>query len=586
MQLNIQCSSGDSACMPTFLHSRPRDMVMHIKDRMAQYLDSQQITETSPGTFKVTSEADKRSHVVTLGSSSTLPSCSCEDWKRNRLPCKHFCACFKAGWTWDDLCSQYKNNPLFTLDPVCFSYSPPASQPEEEPLQVQGNSQGEEDMSDGEDCEAGNKEGNEEDIQGNRILPQDDAQHLQECPAKIKTKETINRTRRRCIELLKAMSDTIFFVDNEDFLQNLEITLEDVAMEVKEHAPLDKRMALNTITKRIKRKSSGGICDATPPSKKGKHPYTDMLGESDKIMSKQVNVKALVDVAKPVPTNSLLSGDQSVAADLQEQSSMDVDEVHLQTPEKPVSGTWCKIGGTVLTLADEDLLLTGQCLNDKHIKASQCLLREEFPFVEGLNDSDLLRAAKVQVPAATDVIQIHHVGQHWLVSAAVRNQIQVYDSLLPGSCTPLPLRQQLATIYRRFCRGPDGIIDVQVKCTQKQQRAVDCGLFAIANAVSLASGIDPADIQYNQSLMRTHLHMCLTKGRLKMFPHTQRKSKWIIAERHEILSKYCICHQYKEKSEMVQCDKCQGWYHCSCVNVSASMLPQIMTNMYCCPQCS
>lgn len=586
-QMNIQYSSGDSVSMLNFCHNRPRDMAMHIEDRMTQVLGSQQITEASSGTFKVTSEADKGSYAVTLGSSSTLPSCSCEDWKRNRLPCKHFCACFKAGWTWDDLCSQYKNNPLFVIDPTCFHSSLPASRPEEEPLQVQDNSQGDEDVSDVEDCEAGNKKGNEEEIhgeeQGNKILPRDDAQHLQQRPAKFKTKETINRTRRRCIELLKAMSDTIFFVDNEHFLQNLEITLEDVAMEVKEQAPHDKRMAINTITKRIKRKSSGGVCDAAPMSKRIKHPYADMLGVSDKIMRKQVNVKALVHVAK---TNSLLSGDQSHTADLQHQLSMEVDEVHLETPEKPVSGTWCKIGATVLTLAEEDVLQTGQSLNDKHINASHCLLREEFPIVEGLNDSEVLRAAKVQAPAATDVIQIHRVGQHWLVSAAVRSQVQVYDSLLPGSCTPLPLRRQLAVVYRRFCRGPDGIFDVQVKCTQKQQRAADCGLFAIANAVSLASGIDPADIQYNQSLMRTHLHTCLTKGRLKMFPHTQRKSKWIIAERHEILSKYCICHQYQEKSEMVQCYKCLDWYHCSCVNVSANMLPQIMTNMYCCPQCS
>lgn len=577
--MNIQYSSGDST--PTFLHNRPSDMVMHIKDRMAEDLCPQQITEMSPGTFKVTSEADKGSFVVKLGSSSTLPSCSCEDWKKNRLPCKHFCACFKAGCTWDDLCPQYKNNPLFTLDPVCFTSSPSSLQPQEESLQVIDNSQGEEDMLDGADYEAGNKDGNGEDVHGddqdNKILPQHDAQPMQELPAKIKTKETVNRARRRCIELLKALSDTIFFVENEDFLQNLEMTLEDVAIEVKEHTPHDKRMALNAVTKRRKQKSSEGISDAAPLSKRAKRPCADMLGVSAKIMRKQVNVKAP-------------AGDQSDAADLQDRSSMDVDEVQLETSERPVSGTWCKIGATVLTLADEVVLLTGQCLNDRHINAMQCLLREEFPFVEGLHDhtttTDVLPAASVQVTAATDVIQIHHVGQHWLVSAAVRNQVQVYASLLPESCSPLPLRQQLATVYRRFCRGPDGIIDVQIKCTQKQQQPADCGLFAIANAVSLASGIDPADIQYNQDLMRSHLHTCLAKGKLKMFPHTQRRSKWIIVERHEILSKYCICHQYREQSDMVQCNKCQGWYHCSCVNICASLLPQIMTNMYRCAQCS
>lgn len=561
--------------MPTFLHNRPSDMVMYIKDQMAADLGPHQITEISLGTFKVTSEADQGGHVVTLGSSSTWPSCSCEAWKRNRLPCKHFCAGFRAGWKWEDLCPQYKDSPLFTLDPVCFTSSAPALQPEEEALQVPDISQRDELMSNCEDFSVkrgGDSDDRHHHDQGTKALPQDDSQLLQALPETIKAKETVNRARRRCVELLKALSDTIIFVNSEDFLQNLEFTLEDVAMEVKKHTPHDKRLALNTIVKRRKRKSAGGTRDAVTHLKRAKHDLINTPGVSTKITAKQAKVK--------VPIHS--SPAQTDTSHAQCKSS--THEVDLEM--RPVSGTWCKIGATVLSRADEYALLSGGWLNEKHINASQCLLREEFPFVEGLNDSGRFPADTARVPTGTDVIQIHPVGQHWLVSAAVRNQVQVYDSLLPGGSTPLALRQQLAAIYRTFCRGPDGVIDVQLKCAQKQQRAVDGGLFAIANAVSLASGINPADIQYNHKMMRAHLHMCLTKRKLKTFPHTQRKSRGIIAERCEILSKYCICHQYKEGCDMVQCDKCQGWYHCSCVNVSATMVPQIIRNKYHCPQCT
>lgn len=584
-QLNIQYSSGSSASIPAFLHNRPGDMVMHIQDRMAANLGPDNITEMSLGTFKVTSEADRESYGVTLGSSSTLPSCSCDDWKRYRLPCKHFCAGFKAGWTWDDLCPQYKNNPLFSVDPVCFSSSTSASQPEEEP--AQDNAPGDEDLLDGEAHEAHEEfeDDKEEqtcgDDQGNQLLPQGDSELVQELLATTETKKNVTIAKQRCVELLRAISDTVFFVDNEDFLQNLKVTLENVAMEVKGHTPHDKQVALNNITKRRKWKSTG-IHDAVPLPKRTKHLYANRLGVSAKVQS---NVSLPVHGPTPVPTNSLLFGDQSNTAQPQNQSPTNLGELDLATPERPVMQTWCSIGGTVLTLADENALLTGQWLDHKYIYASQSLLREEFPFVEGLHNTVPLPAATVQDSIASDVIQIHHDGQHWLVSTLVNGQVHLYDSLLPRSCISPILRQQIATVYRTYSRGPDGIIDVQIKCTQKQKHAADCGLFAIANAFSLASGIDPAKIQYSQNLMRTHLHTCLTKGNLKMFPHTQRRSSWIM-EKHQTLSKYCVCHQHRENADMVKCNKCQGWYHCSCVNISASTVQQIRTNGYCCLQCS
>ena len=47
-----------------------------------------------------------------------------------------------------------------------------------------------------------------------------------------------------------------------------------------------------------------------------------------------------------------------------------------------------------------------------------------------------------------------------------------------------------------------------------------CGLHAIANALSLALGIDPTEISYDERAMREHLFNCLKEEFLTMFPHS------------------------------------------------------------------
>ena len=47
-----------------------------------------------------------------------------------------------------------------------------------------------------------------------------------------------------------------------------------------------------------------------------------------------------------------------------------------------------------------------------------------------------------------------------------------------------------------------------------------CGLHAIANALSLALGIDPTEISYDERAMQEHLFNCLKEEFLTMFPHS------------------------------------------------------------------
>ena len=54
--------------------------------------------------------------------------------------------------------------------------------------------------------------------------------------------------------------------------------------------------------------------------------------------------------------------------------------------------------------------------------------------------------------------------------------------------------------------------------------AILSNLHAIANALSLALGIDPTEISYDERAMREHLFNCLEEEFLTMFPHSFRSS--------------------------------------------------------------
>ena len=54
----------------------------------------------------------------------------------------------------------------------------------------------------------------------------------------------------------------------------------------------------------------------------------------------------------------------------------------------------------------------------------------------------------------------------------------------------------------------------------QQRNGEDCGLFAIANAVAIASGIDPCKIKLIDHFLRTHLIKCFEEGIMTLFPCT------------------------------------------------------------------
>ncbi|KAI8506623.1 hypothetical protein Bbelb_160500 [Branchiostoma belcheri] len=315
------------------------------------------------------------------------------------------------------------------------------------------------------------------------------------------------------------------------------------------------------------------------PNKNRKNPHTNRVGHWAEVMRRNYRV------------NNVATEDNlpELTCTVEE---LIVDDTEETLPEVPQDDEWVTINHTRLTVDDRQLLLTGQWLTDKHINCAQHLLKEEFPLLDGLRDTVVLASGKdlstcVPVPATAESIQLHHIGDHWVVSCTKEGQtgVTVYDSMY--TTVGISLRSQLVRLYKNHASVDEGILPVTVICAQRQVGSGDCGLFAVANSVALAEGQCPTDIVFEQTKMREHLDKSLAAKSLPMFPviTTFQRSKYFEKSTYQ-LCVFCTCLQYRQDAPMIQCDQCANWFHYRCVNISARDVAVLVAEQkYSCPAC-
>ncbi len=79
-----------------------------------------------------------------------------------------------------------------------------------------------------------------------------------------------------------------------------------------------------------------------------------------------------------------------------------------------------------------------------------------------------------------------------------------------------------------------------VQSCQRQGNGYDCGVFAIAFAVSLAFGENPSKLVYDPAKLRNHLKICFSSHTLKPFPFNISRSKRLRTTRYS-QDVYCYC---------------------------------------------
>ena len=140
-----------------------------------------------------------------------------------------------------------------------------------------------------------------------------------------------------------------------------------------------------------------------------------------------------------------------------------------------------------LTQSDYNEIELGALLSDKHITEASYLLRKQFPDIKSLQSPCFGQDLSFQSTGSPFVQILHVEGLHWITIYAVRYAlIFIYDSMPP--IISHTLQMQAATILK----SPRPEIVFEAQRTIPQEGTNDCGLFAIAYAIDLCIGNNPA----------------------------------------------------------------------------------------------
>ena len=238
-------------------------------------------------------------------------------------------------------------------------------------------------------------------------------------------------------------------------------------------------------------------------------------------------------------------------------------------------------------------VIEGHMLTDDIIKLALDIIKRQTYF-PGLQDTVLGAKNQYEVqrgPFCQILHSLHAV--HWIVcfspEDAVSDEVFVYDSLSNGKSLHPEFVHQICNI--RYTAHK--FLKLTLKPTPMQTNGVDCGVFAIANALELCIGRSPSDCRYDIPAMRPHLLYCLEKEQITPFPKLEGQG--IFAGLNAVLYYriYCCFRDTYFRSDindenriMIKCSKCGEHYHKGCHNVATEVfLDQFAVKNWSCANC-
>ena len=149
-------------------------------------------------------------------------------------------------------------------------------------------------------------------------------------------------------------------------------------------------------------------------------------------------------------------------------------------------------------------------LNDRHINYAQRMLHTQFPHTEGLGHT-LLQKRKQLKKIESGLQIIYNREDYQVVASKVAgyDNVQVYDSVYSV------IEQDTRDVISNLFLLPNNPM-IHIAEMQKQRGANQCGLFAIAVATNILSGISTQ--QFQEQHMRSHLLACLENNAINPFP--------------------------------------------------------------------
>ena len=150
-------------------------------------------------------------------------------------------------------------------------------------------------------------------------------------------------------------------------------------------------------------------------------------------------------------------------------------------------------------------------LTDESINLAQVLLVKQFPGISGLMDTSLRKMHQFEIiPVDKIYIQLLHAGSmDWVcISNLETNKYEsgthyVYDILCKQKIM-LNIVKQIAS-----CPYYDkSTMSLPPRSVQQQKNGIDCGLFSVAFATTLAFDGNQSTVNYDAALLIAHLIKC------------------------------------------------------------------------------
>ena len=611
--------------IPQFLVNRPRHLVVHCMERweVAKNIPKSHITiiDDVTGEFKVKSQLEQTvRYNLQFGDPSSMPKCECPDWLQTFLPCKHFLAIFHhlPAWQWDSLPTSYRESPLLLLDDDVMKERPHAAV-------TQANDNNHED----ENCNNQDMGQLAESSTEEHVLP------LQQ-PGKqprnqaTKCREVLQQLRNLSFlvhdpealallhtTLCKALIDLQQFVPKEDGIL-LEAPKANSRKRSATPLPCTQKTSNPLPCKKAKKNKFSGrvgevantmkktynisstLEEITATNQKMAHiPYGDaglpvdvgqsntsaaddyksafqedkevegILGQVELEMSSDCDT---TDTQKHEHQNKEMTG-QEINSDNSKDETCDS---HAEDDDIVITGEGtCRVQkhkNRVMCEDEFNIIKTGQMLTDTSINVAQNFLHNQFPYVDGLEDTVLGPTFQFSIAGGEFVQVLHDGGLHWICVSNIgcaKGVVKCFDSYNNRGYIKKYVGKQVASIIREL--SPQ--LTVRITAVQQQQNGTDCGVFALAYATSLLHGQDPESVTYDTSKLRSHLLHCLHQGHMSPFPLTETKHDRC-KTKDVALILYCSCRMPWQKADdsdpamqMAQCDNCLEWFHRCCENI-------------------
>nr|XP_047123076.1 uncharacterized protein LOC105846387 [Hydra vulgaris] len=199
------------------------------------------------------------------------------------------------------------------------------------------------------------------------------------------------------------------------------------------------------------------------------------------------------------------------------------ENIILQPDNTEESIEWIMLDNNlpVIPQTEIDTIENNDMLTDISINAAQKIILNQFHMQSGFQDT-ILGEKYMFREEKNDFVQVLYTGQyHWITISNVNcpaDTIFYYDSLFHGQVKD-HVKQQICNIYKT--KGK--ILTIHVRKCQQQTNGVDCGIFAIANALNILHKFDIGALSLDKDKVRKHFIECIKKRHFSAFPVCQSK---------------------------------------------------------------